>query len=268
MNTNEITIEQDEQLPTTFHRRSPALYALLVSGLVLATTGVGVGLAKVVTGTTEGPKAIVLIELPGVLLFVWMLKRTARNLGFFQPSRWKSPLLLLIPSALAVLTGIGILDKPDFHQLGWKVLGNLMIGVLEEGALRGLVLVALVRAWGKTSAGLIRAVVVSSSVFGVLHLVNLFNRPVIQTLLQVVFATFIGIGFAGVFLRTKALLALMVIHGLIDLGGALQQGSDKPGTVASALLACAVTFPFALLGIWLLRRGSANETVNDMMAIN
>ncbi len=268
MSTNENTIKHSEQLPTTFHRRKPALYALLVSGLVLVSTGVGVGLAKVVTGTTQGPKAIVLIELPGVLLFVWLLNRTARNLSFFQPTRWKSPFLLLIPSALAVLTGIGIIENPDFDQLGWKIVGNLMIGVLEEGALRGLVLVALVRAWGTTSSGLIRAVVVSSSVFGVLHLVNLFNKPVTQTLLQVVFATFIGIGFAGVFLRTRALLALMVIHGLIDLGGALQLGADEPGTVASAVLACAVTFPFAILGVWLLRRGSADETVNDMLAIN
>ena len=268
MIATENNIKHGEQLPTTFHRRKPALYALLVSGLVLVSTGVGVALAKVVTGTTQGPKALVLIELPGVLLFVWLLNHTARNLSVFQPSRWKSPLLLLIPSALAVLAGIGILEKPDFHQLGWKILGNLMIGVLEEGALRGLVLVALVRAWGTTSAGLTRAVVVSSSVFGVLHLVNLFNKPVIQTLLQVVFATFIGIGFAGVFLRTRALLALMLIHGLIDLAGALQQGSDKPGNVASALGACAVAFPFALVGVWLLRRGSANETVNDMMAIN
>jgi membrane protease YdiL (CAAX protease family) len=251
----------------TFDRRKPVQFAVLISVLVLVSTGVGVGLAKVLTGTMEGPKALVLIELPGVLLFVWLLKRTAGNLGFFLPSRWKSPLLLLIPSALAVLTGIGIIEKPDFHHLGWKLLGNLMIGVLEEGALRGLVLVALVRAWGKTSAGLIRAIVVSSAVFGVLHLVNLFNKPVIQTLLQVVFATFIGIGFAGVFLRTKALLALMFIHGLIDLGGVLQQGSDKPGTVASALVACAVTFPFALLGVWLLRRGSADENIHDMITV-
>jgi membrane protease YdiL (CAAX protease family) len=80
--------------------------------------------------------------------------------------------------------------------------------------------------------------------------------------------TFIGIGFAGVFLRTRALPALMLIHGLIDLAGALQQGSDKPGSVASALGACAITLPFALLGVWLLRRGSAHETVKDMMAIN
>jgi membrane protease YdiL (CAAX protease family) len=247
--------------PTAFHRRKPALFALLVSVLVLVLTGIGVALAKAVTGKTEGPKAIFLIELPGVLLFVWLVSRTAGNLGLYTPRRWASPWLLLIPFSLVVLNGIDIFSNPDFHDLGWKVSSNLMIGVLEEASLRGLVLVALVRAWGTTPKGLIRAVVASSSVFGMLHLVNLFNRPVIPTLLQVVFATFIGMGFAGVFLRTRALLALMIIHGMIDLAEVLKVSSNKPETVTSALVACAVTLPYALLGVWLLRRGLAGETV-------
>jgi uncharacterized protein len=167
---------------------------------------------------------------------------------------------------LVVLNSFEPIAHPDFDQFGWKALSSLMIGVLEETSLRGLVLVALVRAWGATSSGLIRAVVVSSSVFGVLHLVNLFHSPVIPTLLQVAFATFIGICFAGVFLRTRALLALIVIHSLIDFVEMVRVGSDKPATVAGAVLACVVTFPLALLGLWLIRRGKAAATVRDIRA--
>jgi Type II CAAX prenyl endopeptidase Rce1-like len=244
-----------------FHQRRPVLFALLISISVIALGIAGIFLANAVVGTTDGPKGLFVSQLPGVLIFVWLVTRTAGTLGFFHPQRWRSVGLLAIPSLLVALTALDMVAHPDFSQFGWKVAGNLMIGAFEEAGLRGLVLVALVRAWGSTSAGLVRAIVASSSVFGILHLLNLRSEPVIPTLLQVVFATFIGICFAGVLLRTRALVGLIVIHGLVDLMSDLQAKSDTPPTVSSGLVACAATLPFAIAGLWVVRRRTIDTTI-------
>jgi hypothetical protein len=253
---------QSDDQKNAFHRRRPVLFALLISVSMIALGIVGIGLAHAIVGTTDGPKGLFVGQLPGALVLVWLVSRTAGTLGFFHPQRWRSVGLLAIPSLLVPLTALDMVSHPDFSQFGWKVAGNLMIGAFEEAGLRGLVLVALVRAWGSTTAGMVRAIVASSSVFGILHLFKLTTEPVIPTLLQVVFATFIGICFAGVLLRTRAFLGLVVVHGLVDLVGDLQTGSNAPATVASGLVACAVTLPFAIAGLWVVRQRTIDNTIS------
>jgi membrane protease YdiL (CAAX protease family) len=247
-----------------FHLRKPSLFALLIAISVIPLGLVGKGLSQAILGTTDGPKALFFTQLPGALVYCWLVARTAGTLGFFQPSRWTSARLLVIPGVLAGLSAVGMVGNTELSLFGWKVAGNLMIGALEEAGLRGLVLLGLVRAWGSTAKGLIQAIVVSSSVFGLLHLFNLGTEPIIPTLLQVVFATFIGICFAGVLLRTRALLALVVIHGLIDLFSDLQVNSDAPATVSSALVVCVLTLPFAIAGLWVVRRRTIANTIPEL----
>ena len=68
----------------------------------------------------------------------------------------------------------------------------LMVGFAEEVLLRGVVLHVL------GPGGLMRAVLLSSFLFGAAHLLNLFSGHSFQsTLVQVIYATFIGIGMAG-----------------------------------------------------------------------
>lgn len=241
--------------------RRPILFTILVVILMVVLFIIGDALAYGIVGTSEGPKALFFSQLPLVLVFVWLATRTAGSFGFFTPIRWESPALLLVPSVLIVFVGLGALSDPDLSQFGWKLAGNMMIGAFEEAALRGVVLVVLARAWGATSAGMARSVVVSSSVFGLLHLFQLGKQPVVPVLLQVVYATFIGVCFAGVLIRTRALLGLIVIHGLIDFVGSLQKNADAPATVSSALVACAATLPFAVAGLWLIRNRTINTTL-------
>jgi membrane protease YdiL (CAAX protease family) len=248
-----------------FHRQRPVLFAVLISTVVvIGVGGIGLALAKILVGTTEGPKALVVSQLPLVLVCLWFVHRSAGTLGFFDVRQWRSFRLLFIPGLLGLLSALGMVGNSDFSQFGWKVAGNLMIGVFEEAGFRGVVLVALVRAWGSTSKGLVRAIVVSSALFGLLHLLNLRKEPVVPTLLQVVFATFVGICFAGVLLRTRALLLLMLIHGLIDLFGDLQVKSDAPATVSNALSACLITLPFGLAGWWVVRRRTRDTTIPEL----
>jgi len=61
------------------------------------------------------------------------------------------------------------------------VLRNLTVASSEEILFRGLVLHALVRAWGNTRRGLVGGVVLTSLLFSVLHLTQVFTHGVSPT---------------------------------------------------------------------------------------
>lgn len=66
--------------------------------------------------------------------------------------------------------------------------------------------------------------VTSAAIFGALHLINVIGGPPpFAVLVQVVFATLLGIAFGALLLRTNALWLLVGVHALFNTGSALQR---------------------------------------------
>ena len=90
--------------------------------------------------------------------------------------------------------------------------------------------------------------VVSSAVFGLVHLVNLLEGAGIgPTVLQVGYSFLIGGMCAIVLLKTGNLIYCVLLHGIYDLGGGLiptlGRGAlwDTPTVILTAVLAVIVT---------------------------
>lgn len=99
------------------------------------------------------------------------------------------------------------------------------VGLFEEIVFRGLIFSYLIEAFSKTKKGLIVAFTVSSVLFGVLHLSNLFGGAGIgDTLLQTVYSTLIGGLCAFVLLKTKNIVCPSLIHFLYNFCGLLFDG--------------------------------------------
>jgi len=66
-----------------------------------------------------------------------------------------------------------------------------------------------------------RQSVVSSFLFGLAHFFNLHSdfSNIQQVLPQVCYTFLLGIGFCGVFLKTKSIIPLIVIHMFLNFGG-------------------------------------------------
>ena len=79
---------------------------------------------------------------------------------------------------------------------------------------RGLVLVAMILAWGSTKGGQLKAVLFSSLLFGLIHLFNLMIRPPGVVLLQALIVTLPGIFYAAIVLIYRTLWPAIVIHWL------------------------------------------------------
>ena len=175
-----------------------------------------------------------------------------REAYFVPPSQWKMWVpflpLLLLPILSALVSDFNVSDPV---QIAFFALYTLIVGFAEEAIVRGLMLRAL------RPKGLMQAVFLSSLIFGLMHLANLMmGADPGSTVTQVIYATLIGIAFAGTLEAGGTILPLIIIHALVDFFQQLSGVSDSASSVnlVSALILIGVQIPFALYGWWMVRR--------------
>ena len=185
-----------------------------------------------------------------------------RRAGFTRPGRsqaWWIGLLLLaywIPvSAYAVTRNLdfGISDRALLSLLALFFMTH---GFLEEVAFRGLILYAFVRVWGRTGRGLLKSVLVSSLLFGGMHVIYIFSGTPLPALpLQMVETFCLGIFLAALVLRGGSIYPAAFFHGIVNLAGFLNLLHNSfDGIPTSAWLSLSLLMlPLAIFGIFLLR---------------
>ncbi len=98
------------------------------------------------------------------------------------------------------------------------VLSMCFVGFLEEVIFRGFLFKAMYEDNPKT------AIIVSSILFGIGHIVNLLSgAALVPTLLQLCYATVIGYVFVILFLRSKSLLPAILTHACFNALGIFGQ---------------------------------------------
>jgi uncharacterized protein len=135
-----------------------------------------------------------------------------REAGFNGPSQWRSMHVhwigLVMPIAVVAILGVHV-TAPG--QLVTLAVASLIIGVQEELVFRGLAMRALL------PGGRLRAVMLTSVLFGVMHIGNLFGGADLTYTLVQVLASFLGaIVLGAIRLRTNTIWGLIVIHMLND----------------------------------------------------
>ena len=121
---------------------------------------------------------------------------------------------------------------------------------MEEGLMRGIVLQVL------KPIGINRSVVISSLLFGLMHIGNMLYRNPFIVLAQMVGAFVHGIGLGAIRLRTNTIWFVIVLHGLHDL---LLKFTNFP---AIPLDVVQVTL-LMIYGIYLLRTWKNQELDGD-----
>jgi len=93
---------------------------------------------------------------------------------------------------------------------------TLLIGVSEEFLCRGILYNVIFNKYGNVHA----AVLISSVIFGIVHLTNLIGGASVgETLLQVLYASAFGVLIAAVYARCKNIWAVVLLHALFDFCG-------------------------------------------------
>lgn len=167
-------------------------------------------------------KLIADIIITGVC-YLLILKLGLKDTAGFNKKGFKKGLILGIPF---IIIGIG---SVIFSNIGTNLsnikhisifntilftINMLFVGINEEVWMRGLVLNGLMKKYEKNSIW--KPIIISSLIFGLVHLPNiLFVEPLIL-LIQVINAMCGGILFATIFIKSKNIFSVIFIHALTD----------------------------------------------------
>jgi hypothetical protein len=214
---------------------------------------------------TEGMLArIIMILIIGFLLWRLELYKTAglKKQGLFQTLKLGLPFIIV--AVLILFTSLkNIGDFLSAKVVFLFTINMLIVGIHEELLVRGFVLNSMLLKWKNKRNGLVFAVLGSSLIFGLMHLVNLSANNVESTLIQVLYATFIGVFFASIFIKTKNLYGLIIIHAFIDwcFYFANTCFETKVNTTKSGSISLIVgALIFALIGFFYIRKVIKNES--------
>lgn len=167
---------------------------------------------------------------------------------------------------------------PDFTYFMSTVFIAFTTGLFEEMLVRGFAYNNFKRNFGDSLEGVKKSILWSSVLFGAIHIVNLkgFDLSSILTVLsQMIYATILGMFFALVYIQSKSMWTVIIIHALIDgsafvLNSMLSTeafqttGGEVPGVgqivLLSFVLPLVVMIPFMVADIVKWRKLSTYAT--------
>lgn len=177
---------------------------------------------------------IICSALPVYLIFQFGMKDMIT--GF---SGGKRGLLLCVPAFLVALDNFPFLPLITGSLKFVGSAGNifpyvlycLSIGVMEETIFRGNLLPLFMFKFSRDKKGTFWAVVVSSAIFGAMHLLNLLGGFSPMVFLQVGYSFLIGCMCAAATLFSGNIIVPIIIHALFDIGGFLTDYGFLEGTL-------------------------------------
>lgn len=149
------------------------------------------------------------------------------------------------------------------------ILYNMMIALSEEFIFRGVILHKFL----DRHTNIFIAIVASSTIFGLRHLINLITMPntIISTIGQVGFTFMAGFYLCAVYLKTKNLWICVLIHFLEDFSTglwnlfsdeALAASQNQDGSIGQVMLLVAVHSVYVIFGVLMLKSESNKSICN------
>jgi len=234
-----------------FFKRRPLSATLLIFAINFALSLLSVQAAQLLLpGTSADFVSLIVITLltvAAVSALGWW-----RVSGYNSPGQWRSLGLLLLPyitlGALPLVLGIN--QVPTSSGL-YFLLAYALVALHEETIFRGVIVHIL------GPRGPRQAILISSLLFGLSHLTNLFVRSnPFLTLAQVVGAFSSGVGLAAVRLRTNTIWFVLGLHFLEDFLLHYTRLPAIPLNVAQSVI-------LLFYGLYLMRNRQALETAQD-----
>lgn len=127
----------------------------------------------------------------------------------------------------------------------------IFVAIIEEIYLRALLQNLLIKVFKNRKDNVILAIIISSVIFGLGHIVSGIGQTFVTMISKVIWATFLGIYFGAVYYKSKDLKVVIVLHFLINLCGIpfIYSSSNKYPIVST--LVCLITY--SSLGIYGLK---------------
>jgi len=192
--------------------KSPLTFAILCIIVYVLALGNGDSISEAM-GQPKLITALVGAVLTAVML-LFIRKNGLQTYCGLCPFQGKlKGFLYFIPLALLSTVNLwcGVTFALPVQTALLTVVSMVFVGFLEEVIFRGFLFNAMKK------DGLKTAVIVSSLTFGAGHIVNLFmGEPLLDTLLQLVYASAAGLMFTVIFLKSGTLIPCILAHALLN----------------------------------------------------
>lgn len=255
----------------------PVTFSFMITFLFISMLIISAILGNLWPGDAiYGQPGSILGRIISTIILLLLLSRLGwmQPAGFTTPGRfgmWMISLLLLAYAAAASMYAlVGSLNL-RFFDTALPALVTLFILVaafMEEIVFRGLILQALVHAWGSTRVGVTKSILVSALFFCSVHLLDfLSGRLLYVVLLQSLEAFFLGILLGALVLIGRSIYPAVLLHSGLNLSAYLLiGGSGLEPASSSWLLLGLLMIPPAALGIYLLH--ARYQPVTDKQMTN
>ncbi len=200
-------------------------------------------------------------SLTFTVLLIYLGYRVHNIRGFGRQLLFALPCFAVVINNLpifALISGTAQVTAPTAHIV-WFVLQCIFIGIFEETVFRGVVFLILLERRRDTTKQIFWCTVLSSAIFGGIHLINLLGGAAPgPTLLQVGYSFLVGGMCAVVLLKTRNIWLCALLHAIYDVCGlllpSLGQGSwwDAPTVIFTAVLATA-TAVYIVIALWRIK---------------
>lgn len=152
-----------------------------------------------------------------VFLIAYLLnyRYFSQNVYWFNTKDFYKQFIIALPALIIV----GFLNSPMLAVADFKVKFSvivmcLLVGLAEEYVFRGVILNLFLKVTHNNAFG---AVIGSSIMFGLIHMINLRSLPIGYVSAQVLFAAAIGILFGTIYVLTNNLSIVILLHALRDM---------------------------------------------------
>ena len=141
---------------------------------------------------------------------------------------WRS-LLICLPAFLVavnnlpfscLIKGSAVIDAP-IDKVALLFVECLAVALFEEMAFRGVIFLGLVERLKKNRKGIFLSIILSSAVFAVVHLLNLFTSSPIAVIMQIGYSFLIGGMCSVILLKTQNIWFCVAAHAIFNFGGAI-----------------------------------------------
>lgn len=254
----------------------PVLLGLVVVLVFVASSLLGsLALLRFENPTAYG---VYLPQLLIELLMLAVMVGTSRLLGMgdiYRPSglpaarRWLPALPLAAVYTLALLETVVLCRNEPLQplpQIVCFVLCMLAVGLTEELTFRGIITRMLYERYGGSAPGVWLSVLAGSLLFGLVHLINAVGGTIELggVLVQMVCALALGMCLAAIYLRTKSLWTVALLHGYMDLCALMDSGVYASGSLAETVGGYSISnllgaVFYAALAVFLLRPGQMKK---------
>lgn len=143
--------------------------------------------------------------------------------------------------------------KADAAEILWYALICLSVGFFEEMAFRGCALMYFLKKRTDTRLGIFVAIALSSCVFGLVHLVNIFTSSFGAVIRQIGYSALIGALCSVVLLATRNIWLCVLCHAAYNFCGGLidRFGTGEMWTAWQIAFTAVVAVIVTVYTVWL-----------------